>query len=76
MAEVAEEKQVGSTTGQHTGDHVETIEHVKDINAAIARTDSYLDEQHVPLGWRSWLVVLITLFGYGLQTPRFGHLDI
>jgi pyridoxal biosynthesis lyase PdxS len=66
MAEVAGEKQIQSTTEQHTGDHVETIEHVKDINAAIARTDSYLDEQHVPLGWRSWLVVLITLFGFGI----------
>lgn len=63
MAEVAEEKQAVATTEQQTGDHVETIEHVKQVNAAIARTDSYLDERHVPLGWRSWVVVLITLFG-------------
>ena len=69
MAEVAGEKQVHSTTEQHTSDHVETIEHVKDINAAIARTDTHLDEQHVPLGWRSWLVVLITLFGFGIPIP-------
>ena len=71
MAEVADEKQVHSTAEHRTSasDHVETIEHVKDINAAIARTDSYLDEQHVPLGWRSWLVVLITLFGLGIPIP-------
>ena len=64
MAEVAEEKQVISSTEQQPGDHVETVgEHVKQVNAAIARTDEYLDERHVPLGWRSWMVVLITLFG-------------
>ena len=63
MAEVAEEKQGVSSLEQHTGEHVETKEHVKEINAVIARTDSYLDERHVPLGWRSWVVVLITLFG-------------
>lgn len=61
MADYVDEKQVGE---HHTSDHTETIEHVKQVNAAIARTDSYLDEQHVPLGWRSWLVVLITLFGF------------
>ena len=67
MAEIAEDKQLGSATAQHTGEHVETKQHVKEVNAAIARTDSYLDETHVPLGWRSWLVVLITLFGYAIQ---------
>ena len=62
MADVAHEKQAVSTAEQRD-EHVETVEHVKQVNAAIARTDSHLDEQHVPLGWRSWLVVLITLFG-------------
>ena len=42
--------------------HETTVEHVKEVNAAIARTDSHLDERHVPLGWRSWLVVLVTMF--------------
>ena len=50
-------------TGQHTGDHTETIQHVKEVNEAIARTESHLDDRHVDLGWRSWLVVLVTMFG-------------
>ncbi|OCT48002.1 hypothetical protein CLCR_04088 [Cladophialophora carrionii] len=47
-------------TGEH---HETTVEHVKEVNAAIARTDSHLDVAHAPLGWRSWLVVLVTMFG-------------
>jgi hypothetical protein len=47
-------------TGEH---HETTVEHVKEVNAAIARTDSHLDTAYVPLGWRSWLVVLVTMFG-------------
>jgi hypothetical protein len=46
-------------TGEH---HETTIQHVKEVNAAIARVDSHLDNRHVALGWRSWLVVLVTMF--------------
>jgi hypothetical protein len=63
MAEVAEQKKAISSTAQPTDDHVETMERVKQVNAAIARTDEHLDERHVPLGWRSWMVVMITFFG-------------
>jgi hypothetical protein len=46
-----------------SGEHYETtIEHVKEVNTAIAKTDSHLDDVHVALGWRSWLVVLVTMF--------------
>ncbi|OAG36053.1 hypothetical protein AYO21_09771 [Fonsecaea monophora] len=46
------------------GEHYETaVEHVKEVNDAIARVDSHLDNTHVALGWRSWLVVLVTMFG-------------
>ena len=48
---------------QQSGDHAETIEHVEAVNEAITRTDSYLDDTPVDLGWRSWLVVLVTMFG-------------
>ena len=43
--------------------HESTMEHVKEVNAAIAQPDSHLDDRHVALGWRSWLVVLVTMFG-------------
>ena len=68
MAEITQEKPLASNTEQHSADHVETIEHVKQVNAAIARTDSHLDERHIDLGWRSWLVVLVTMFGYSTHS--------
>ena len=49
-------------TKQATGHHVEAIEHVKELNEALTQTESYQDETPVTLGWRSWTVVLITLF--------------
>ena len=48
---------------QRTSDHVETIEHVKEVNEASTRTESHLDNNLVDLGWRSWLVVLVVIFG-------------
>ncbi len=50
---------IEKATGEH---HETTVEHVREVNAAIARTDSHLDNAHVALGWRSWLVVLVTMF--------------
>ena len=50
------------TNERSATEHRETIEHVKEVNAALTRTDSYLDETPVDLGWRSWLVVLVTMF--------------
>lgn len=43
--------------------HVSTIEHVNDVNANLTRTDSHLDQHHVILGWRTWLVVAVIFFG-------------
>ena len=59
-------EQAGPThvTEKPIGEHHETtVEHVKEVNAAIARVDAHLDDAHVALGWRSWLVVLVTMFG-------------
>ncbi|KAL1862691.1 hypothetical protein VTK73DRAFT_6694 [Phialemonium thermophilum] len=47
--------------------HVDTIEHVTAINEELTRVNTYDDENRVPLGWRSWLVVLITLWGNVVQ---------
>jgi hypothetical protein len=44
-------------------EHVDTIQSVRQVNDTIARTDSHLIENKVDLGWRSWLVVLVTMFG-------------
>ena len=63
MAEDIQVKASSPQADQPSSDHVETIEHVKQVNAAITRTDSHLDETRVDLGWRSWLVVLVTMFG-------------
>ncbi len=46
------------------GQDVTMVEHVKDVNNALSRTDSYLEDQHVNLGWRTWLVVFVTMFAY------------
>jgi hypothetical protein len=42
--------------------HVSTIEHVKEVNNELTKVDTYEDDHHVPLGWRSWLVVFVTLY--------------
>ncbi len=55
----------GSESGQekaHQG-HATTVEHVRALNEELTRVNTYEDDTHVPLGWRSWLVVLITLWG-------------
>ncbi len=58
-----ERMMLAQATDKPVDEHRETtIEHVKEVNAAIARTDSHLDETHLALGWRSWLVVLVTMF--------------
>ncbi len=43
--------------------HMSTVEHVQAINNELVQVNTYEDDTHVPLGWRSWLVVLITLWG-------------
>lgn len=43
--------------------HASAIEHVTEINAELTQVDTYDDDNHVDLGWRSWLVVLVTLYG-------------
>jgi len=53
---------VGNQEKVHEG-HVTTVENVRAINSELTRGNSYEDENHVQLGWRSWLVVLITLWG-------------
>lgn len=63
MAENVQEKSSSPHAEQVTSDHIETIEHVKQVNDAITRTDSHLNDTKVDLGWRSWLVVLVTMFG-------------
>lgn len=47
--------------------NVTMVEHVKGVNDALARArpDAYRDDdQHVDLGWRTWLVVFVTMFAY------------
>jgi hypothetical protein len=61
-----EPNQITSTEVQNAEkphQHFSTIEHVQDINAHLTEVDTYEDDVHVPLGWRSWLVVLVTLYG-------------
>lgn len=51
---------------------VATTEHVNDV---LTRTDSYLDEQHVRLGWRTWLVVFMMIFGHVTTSDRSSALS-
>lgn len=46
---------------------VTTTEHINDV---LTHTDTYLDDQHVKLGWRTWLVVFMMIFG---QVSSSGH---
>lgn len=60
MAETNEITSQEATGGEKH--HVSTIEHVQDINNALTQVDAYQDDSHVRLGWRSWLVVFVTLY--------------
>ncbi|KAI9758940.1 MAG: hypothetical protein M4579_002680 [Chaenotheca gracillima] len=47
--------------------HGTAAEHVKDLNEDLTRMDTHLDDTHVHLGWRSWLVVFTVCFGIMAQ---------
>ncbi|KAL9115355.1 MAG: hypothetical protein Q9227_000676 [Pyrenula ochraceoflavens] len=47
--------------------HLETAEHVKHINADLTKQESHVDETHIALSWRSWLVVFVTCFAITAQ---------
>lgn len=49
---------------------VTTTEHVNNVNDVLARTDTHLDDQHVKLGWRTWLVLFMILFGHVPSSGR------
>jgi MFS family permease len=51
--------------------HTSTIKHVEEVNNALTQVNTYEDDQHVPLGWRSWLVVLVMLYRYANSTSLF-----
>ena len=54
----------GYTGGDGGGAHVEdlTSPTTPQPPPQVVRVDSYLDDEHVRLGWRSWVVVFITCF--------------
>lgn len=56
MAETTQDKAVDG--------YVDTVEHVKQVNEAIVMNEEHGDGLKTDLGWRSWLVVLVTMFGY------------
>lgn len=62
MAEHNQTQNASSNETEKPEHHATTIEHVKDINEALTRRDSYQDDIPVTLGWRSWLVVFVTLY--------------
>lgn len=64
MGDLSQDGDIVQTIEKKGGEeHTETIEHVREVNEVLTRTDSHLDNVHVHLGWRSWLVVLVTMFG-------------
>ena len=44
--------------------HVSRIPTTEERPLPVVRVDSYLDDEHVKLGWRSWLVVFVTCFAF------------
>lgn len=63
-------QRIGDATDPATKDNNNVIEiqHMENTGMRpIIRMDSYLDDRHINLGWRSWMVVLYVLlrqFGY------------
>jgi hypothetical protein len=45
-----------------TATHVPVTENVAQVNQELTRTDSHLDDEHINLSWRSWMVVFVTCF--------------
>lgn len=50
-----------------------TIEH-QEKRPPVVKTDSYLDDEHVNLGWRSWMVVFVTCFA-SVLTQYLSNMD-
>jgi len=60
MATTMETTTKGSDMELSVQPYVDHVEIVPDggERCPIVRTDSYRDDQHVKIGWRSWMVVL------------------
>jgi hypothetical protein len=43
------------------GPKLDPVAHLKHL---VVRADSYLDDNYITLGWRSWIVILITCFRF------------
>lgn len=41
---------------------VPSATHEEEAPAPVIKVDSYLDDEHINLSWRSWLVVFVTCF--------------
>jgi hypothetical protein len=44
--------------------HISVVPTPEERPPPVVRVDSYLDDEHVELGWRSWLVVFVTCFAF------------
>lgn len=61
MAAEAEKVTDAVVNDKRSSDDVTTTEHVNDV---LTGTDTYPDDQRVKLGWRTWLVVFMMIFGH------------
>ncbi|MCJ1420476.1 hypothetical protein MMC32_006833 [Xylographa parallela] len=56
---------------KHKQDHahheVEEISKAPEFTSPVVRIDSYLDDEHINLSWRSWMVVFVTCFAIMAQ---------
>ena len=62
---------MAATESRHKQNHahheVEEISKASDYPAPVVRIDSYLDDEHINLSWRSWMVVFVTCFAIMAQ---------
>jgi hypothetical protein len=54
--------QISPLDEKSTAAHEPVTEHVANLNAELSRTGSHLDNEHINLSWRSWMVVFVTCF--------------
>jgi hypothetical protein len=54
-------------------DKIDSMNHISSVSSVvqdenflppIVQVDSYINEEHIDLGWRSWLVVFVTCFAF------------
>ena len=61
-----------NTMPSETTEKIGSVDHISTVPSTapgselpqVVNVNSYLDDEHIDLGWRSWMVVFVTCFAF------------